>query len=122
VNLLEQNLTVSAGAAVQPIKIVLRDDYGELKADLRLPAGAESAMVFVIPEVVGRRVQNFQLSRAFMTQLAPGTYRVLAVDSAEDFEYDDPEVLSKYADKGRQVTISANQQAEIGLEVVHVED
>jgi hypothetical protein len=122
VNLLEQNLTVSAGAAVQPIKIVLRDDFGELKGSVSLPTGAESAMVFVIPEVAGRRVQNFQWSRAFMTQLAPGTYRVLAVDRAEDFDYDDPEVLGKYADKGRQVTISANQQAEIALDVVHIED
>jgi hypothetical protein len=55
-----------------------------------------------------------------MGQLAPGTYRVLAVDRADDFEYGNPEVLQKYLGKAREISLGPNQQGKIELELVHV--
>lgn len=125
VNLLEQNLTVGAGAAVQPIEIVLRDDYAQLRVTVKLPPDADSATVLIIPQAGVRQVQNFGVSRPqteFSLQLAPGAYHVLAVDRADDFEYANPETLRKYGGKARELTIVANQKTEIELELVHVED
>src|SRR6516162_3530867 len=134
VNVLGQSLTIAAGASVQPIEIVLRDDYGNLLGSVKLPATADSAMVFAVSEAGDRPVQNTtasqppmpsrggQLESSFALQLAPGTYRVFAVRNADEFEYGDPDLLRKYADNGQQVTIAPNQQAKIELDVVNVEN
>ena len=134
VNVLGQSLTIAAGASVQPIEIVLRDDYGNLLGSVKLPATADSAMVFAVSEAGDRPVQNTtasqppmpsrggQLESSFALQLAPGTYRVFAVRNADEFEYGDPDLLRKYADSGQQVTIAPNQQTKIELDVVNVEN
>jgi hypothetical protein len=132
-NLLEQNLTVTPGAAVEPIEIVLRDDFGSLEGNVALGAGDESTMVIAIPEGRQGQIRNAEVARPAesfdaahstavfqFAQLAPGTYRVLAVDRTNDFEYGNPEVLQKYASKAREITVGANQQAKIELELVHI--
>ena len=132
-NLLEQNLTVAAGSVVEPIEIVLRDDFASLEGSVTLGAETESAMVIAIPEGGPQQIRNVDIVRPAanydgshsgavfgMPQLAPGTYRVLAVDRADDFEYGNPEVLQKYASKGREISLVPNQQAKIELELVHI--
>ena len=132
-NLLEQNLTVAPGSAVGPIEVVLRDDFGSLDGSVALGAGDESVMVIAIPEDGHGRVRNVEVARPAgtfdaarstvgfeMSQLAPGRYRVLAVDRPNDFEYGNPEVVQKYASKTREITVGTNQQAKIELEVVHI--
>jgi hypothetical protein len=132
-NLLEQNLTVAPGSAVEAIEVVLRDDFGSLEGSVALGAGDESAMVIAIPEGGHGQIWNAELARPAgsfgagqstvgfqIAQLAPGTYRVLAVDRPNDFEYGNPEVLQKYAGNAREITVGANQQAKIELELVHI--
>jgi hypothetical protein len=132
-NLLEQNLTVAAGSAVEPIEIVLRDDFASLDGTVTLGGETESAMVIAIPEDGPQQIRNVEIVRPAanfdgsrpgavfgMPQLAPGTYRVLAVDRADEFEYGNPEVLQKYASKGREISLTPNQQAKIELELVHI--
>ena len=132
-NLLEQNLTVAAGSAVEPIEIVLRDDFASLDGTVTLGTENESAMVIAIPEGGPQQIRNVEIVRPAasfdgsrsgavfgMPQLAPGTYRVLAVDRADEFEYGNPEVLQKYASKGREISLMPNQQAKIELELVHI--
>lgn len=135
VNLLLQNLTLGAGASAEPIEIALRDDYGHLLGSVRVPPDSDSAMVIAIPDADGQRVLNTPTSSPpleagggksavtfALSPLAPGRYRVLAVDHADEFEYADPELLRKYADKGREITIASNETAKIELELVHVEE
>jgi Carboxypeptidase regulatory-like domain len=134
-NLLEQNLTVAPGSAVEPIAIVLRDDFASLEGSVALGAENASAMVIAIPEGGQQQIRNVDIVRPSasfdalrsgavfeMPQLAPGTYKVLAVDRADDFEYGNPEVLQKYASKGREISLLPNQQAKIELELVHIGD
>jgi hypothetical protein len=134
-NLLEQNLTVAPGSAVEPIEIVLRDDFASLEGTVSLGAENASAMVIAIPEGGQQQIHNvdivrpsasFDASRSGavfeMPQLPPGTYKVLAVDRADDLEYGNPEVLQRYASKGREVSLLPNQQAKIELELVHIGD
>ena len=133
VNLLEQNLTVAPGSSVEPIEIALRDDFASLEGSITLGEGNDSATVIAIPEGGQPQMRGVGLSRptpsidpshaaaAFeMGQLAPGNYKILAVDRADDFEYGNPEVLRKYLSKAREISLVANQQAKIELELVHI--
>jgi hypothetical protein len=89
--------------------------------------------VIAIPEGGVQQIRNIDVVRPTasfdgshsgaifqMPQLAPGTYRVLAVDRADDFEYGNPEVLQKYASKGREISLMPNQRAKIELELLHI--
>jgi hypothetical protein len=133
VNLLEQNLTVAPGSSVEPIEIVLRDDFASLEGSVTANAGNDSATVIAIPEGGQPQMRGVDLSRPSpsidpshaaavfeMGQLAPGNYKILAVDRADDFEYGNPEVLRKYLSKAREISLVANQQAKIELELVHI--
>jgi len=132
-NLLEQSLTVAPGSSVDPIEIVLRDDFASLEGSVRLGAENDSATVIAIPEGGQPQMRGVYVSRPWpnndasqaaamfeMGQLAPGNYKILAVDRADDFEYGNPEVLRKYLSKAREISLVANQQAKIELELVHV--
>jgi len=132
-NLLEQNLTVAPGSSVEPIEIVLRDDFASLEGSVTADAGNDSATVIAIPEGGQPQMRGVDLSRPTpsvdpshaaavfeMGQLAPGNYKILAVDRPDDFEYGNPEVLRKYLNKAREIALVANQQAKIELELVHV--
>jgi hypothetical protein len=132
-NLLEQNLTVAAGSSVEPIEIVLRDDFASLEGSVTVDAGNDSATVIAIPEGGQPQMHGVDLSRPMpsvdpshaaavfeMGQLAPGNYKILAVDRPDDFEYGNPDVLRKYLSKAREISLVANQQAKIELELVHV--
>jgi hypothetical protein len=133
VNLLEQNLTVAPGSWVDPIEIVLRDDFASLEGSVTFGAESDSATVIAIPEGGQPQMRGVDLSRPTpsvdtshaaavfeMGQLAPGNYKILAVDRPDDFEYGNPEVLRKYLSKAREISLVANQRAKIELEVVHI--
>jgi hypothetical protein len=132
-DLLEQELTVEAGSSVPPIEITLRDDAAMLSGRIRFSGDAESATVIAIRENGPRQVHNIEVSRPApgfagaegasfnLGQLAPGRYKVLAVNRA-DFEYRDPQLVAKYADKAREISLEANEQGTIDLEMVHVEE
>jgi hypothetical protein len=132
-NLFEQNLTVSAGASLPPIEVVLRDDFATLECSVTSNGRDDSATILFIPEGASHQVRAVGLSlsptadpnrpaAAFsMPQLPPGNYKVLAVDAPE-FEYGNPEVLRKYLSKARELYLSPGQNAEVKLELVHIGD
>jgi hypothetical protein len=130
VNLLEQSLTVTSGGSNQPIDIVLRDDFASVEGSL---SGRESQVTTVImiaansiPNPMQRRnltvMGTGSLSSFQIPQLAPGEYKILAVEGTNDIEYDDPDVLSKYLSKARDVSLVPNQKAKVDLAVVHIGD
>ena len=130
-DLTEQKLTVAPGASIPPIEITLRDDYATLAGKIRMTEESEIASVIAILNGRVQQVQNYAFSRAalppgtdssvdFQLFLAPGVYKVLAVDRIDDLEYSNPEVLEKYADATREVSIGTNDRTKIELSVVHV--
>jgi hypothetical protein len=123
-NLLREDLTVAPGGSVPPIQIVLRDDFASLEGKVSYDGQVESAVVIAIPEDAPRRSRNvaaYNPNGQFgLPQLAPGPYKVLAVDRLEGFEYANPEVLRKYLSKTRDVTLWPDQKASVNLEVVRV--
>jgi hypothetical protein len=53
--------------------------------------------------------------------LAPGSYRALAIDRTDDLEYRNPEVLRDYLTKAQDVTVSSKQESRVDLELVQRE-
>jgi uncharacterized protein (DUF2141 family) len=130
VDLLVQNLTVEPGGSNQPIQVVLRDDFASLEGSLTFGAESESATIMIIPAnsltnstqqrqnvMVANRARTFQ-----MPQLAPGEYKVLAVENPDEFEYGNPDIMRKYLSKAREVSLVPNQKVKVELEVVHIGD
>jgi len=122
-NLLESHLSVAPGGSMQPIEIVMRDDVASLSGNVSSDNQPLSATVMAIPErssaqpIMQPADSNGSFQFAF---LAPGAYKILAVDHPEQLEYSNPDVLRKYLSKARDTTLSADQAARIDLELVKV--
>jgi hypothetical protein len=129
VDLLEQSLTVGPGGSNQPIEVVLRDDFASLEGSVTFDAGSESATIIMVSDKsanslqqrwnveVRNRAPSFQLP-----QLAPGEYKIFAVENPDEFEYGNPEVVGKYLSKMRDVSLAPNQKVKVELQVVHIGD
>jgi carboxypeptidase family protein len=127
-DLLREDLVVAAGGSVQPIQVVLRDDFATLDgkiSDDGHPASG-SVEVIAIPEGTPRQSQpvvtNNPQGQFNLGQLPPGTYKILAVDHQGEFEYANPEILNKYLSKARDITLLPNQTASVDLELVRLGD
>jgi hypothetical protein len=109
---------------VEPIRVVLREDFGTLEGKFSHDPNAGPAIVVVISEDVPGRHHTAQLTEGDGTYrvdgLAPGNYRVLAVDRVDNFAYEEPEVSRKYESKMKEVTIGAGGTGHVDLEVVNV--
>jgi carboxypeptidase family protein len=125
-NLLREKLTVALGAEVEPIEIVLRDDFGTLEGKISHDSKLRPAVVVAISEESGQQthiatVRETTEGYSFSEQLAPGVYKVLAVDRIDNFAYREPEVVQIYSSKMKEVRIEPNGKVDVNLEVVSVE-
>jgi hypothetical protein len=125
VDLLRNDLTITPGAPVQPIDIVLRDDFALLSGAVRADGRNAPSLILLIPETSGTepRFQPTNPDGSFNIEyLAPGNYKILAIDSADNFEYTKPDALQKYLVYARDVTLGPHQSAKIDLDVVRPGD
>jgi len=119
---------VAPGGSVQPIQVILRDDFANLDGKISEdghPASG-SIEVLAIPENAPRQsrpvVTNHPQGLFNLSQLPPGAYKVLAVDRPNELEYASPDVLNKYLSKARDITLLPNQTANVDLELVRLGD
>jgi hypothetical protein len=127
-DLLREDLVVAAGGSVQPIQVIMRDDFatldGKISDDGHPVSG--SLEVIAIPEGAPRQsrpvVTNDPQGAFGLGQLPPGPYKILAVDRPGELEYANPQVLNKYLSKARDITLLPNQTASVDLELVRLGD
>jgi hypothetical protein len=122
-DLLESNLSVAPGTPPQPIEITLRDDVASLTGNVSSDNRTQTAMILAISEhaSIPPRIQPTDWNGGFQLPfLAPGSYKILAVDYPDRIEYSNPEALKKYLSKAREITLSPDQSAKIDLELVKV--
>ncbi|HEY4960126.1 MAG TPA: carboxypeptidase-like regulatory domain-containing protein [Terriglobales bacterium] len=129
-NLLTDELTVTAGAPVPPIEIVLRDDVATLGVIVKPSSGLDvPATIVVVPaqgsNVTPRTGQYFPSkdanggrSESQISSLAPGEYFVLAFDHIDSVEYSNPDVLKDYLPQAAHATLSANQNARVTVDLI----
>ena len=53
------------------------------------------------------------------SNLAPGDYKVLAFDSLDAIEYNNPEFLAKYSMRAARVTLAEKTTSPVTVELVH---
>jgi hypothetical protein len=121
-DLLESTLVVGGGASMPPIEVTLRNDGAEIDGSIvelakrstgdgYPPAG----FVYIVPVGSGRGMTLLvaQPNGEFQaTQLAPGTYRVLAFERPKnDLEYADEDAMRKY--DPQMVTVVAGQKTKM---------
>ncbi|HYL84073.1 MAG TPA: carboxypeptidase-like regulatory domain-containing protein [Candidatus Angelobacter sp.] len=124
VDLLRDDLVLDSSGSVPPIEVVVHDDGATLtgtvsSGDVPLPA-----QVVLLNE---RRkkpqlVQVGSNGRFEVSGLAPGVYRVFAVDASSGLDFTDPSFLEKISTKIHEVTLSPKQSASLELEVATVEE
>lgn len=122
VDLLREPLMVSEGDEVDPIEVVLRDDGAMLQTKIPAAGAEQQVQVVVFPDPMTTEPQT--TARGFGNQIGlgpipPGTYKVFAFDSNEEFEIS-AEKMTKYAAQAASVTVGANENASVVLELIHI--
>lgn len=126
-DLFRQELVVPEEGAVAPIEVVVRDDAGLLKIQVRTGKPGELGTVLLIsegepflePQIVGVVAGHTELLSA---PLAPGEYKVFAFDSIDGLDYTNPEAIAPYASSAAHVTVSANGNTSVTVDLVHTGD
>lgn len=125
-DLLSEQLTVTAGAEIPPIEVVLRNDGATLRVHVNTPESQRSVSVLIIPEhgppTNTRIVSTGSDGSFFINNLAPGAYAVLALESVEGLEYANPDVMQAYSSQAAHVTLESGGQAQVSVELMHVPD
>jgi hypothetical protein len=125
-DVLHRPITIGTAGGGAPIEVTLRNDGAEVMGRVELAdttggqksivGGSSAPMMFVhiipIGETLGplRIVQVWNDGAFDEKQLAPGTYRLLALDHlSKEMENGNPEVQRKYESRGVVVELSASQ-------------
>jgi hypothetical protein len=123
-DLLHEQLTVTVGAQIPPIEVVIRDDGATLSGHVDTGRSENPATVVLIPEQDPwneARIANTNPGGSFsVSNLAPGSYSVLAFDRGDELEYANPEVMEGYSAQATHVSLQPNGQSQIAVELTHV--
>jgi Carboxypeptidase regulatory-like domain len=124
VDLLTEDLTVPEGGTTEAIEVTLRNDGAKVSGNIRgRGAASASGMVLLVSSRAPRLVKETPITNGTFTirDLAPGSYRALAIDQADDLEYRNPEALRDYLTKAQDVTVGPKQESRVDLELVQGE-
>jgi hypothetical protein len=131
VDLSREPLVIGAGNATAPIEVTLRNDAGAISGALNQSATSAAgsqlgedttAYIYAVPlspatsrmpQVVARDTGQFSMSN-----VAPGSYRVLAFDRPVEIDATDAQAIAKYAGQGQTVTVEPNGSANVQLDVI----
>jgi hypothetical protein len=130
-DLTREALIVGPGNTTAPIQIVLRKDGGEIHCTVNPTQSSASgpqlgemtnAFVYAIPDSPnGSQIPQTALQipgTVVLPNLAPGVYRVIALDKYVDIEAASPTELARLAALGKSVTIEAGGIYNIELDVI----
>ena len=126
-NLLYDDLSIASTGQTYSMDIVLRDDSATLTGMVKSPdAKATEANILVAPipasKIPPQLFRSSTQSGFTFSGLAPGEYLVYAFDNVDALEYSRPEALEPYASQAAHVTLSANQKAQVSLDLIHTGD
>jgi hypothetical protein len=119
-DLLHEALVVGPGGVSSPIEVTLRDDGAEVDGKAE---GATQDYVYFLPvgESSGQyRAMTSNPDGSFtVAQLPPGSYLVLAFDSAQaDLAYTNQEVLKNFESQGQIIHVTAGQKEHLRLKII----
>lgn len=121
VDLLREDLVIGQGP-LPPIQVVLRDDGGSLRGTLMSEGHEAAGTVLLIPDRAPRQIKASVNGRGRFQfgKLAPGDYTVLAVDRIDNLEYRNPDVLASYLSNATHVSVAANGDSQITVNLIRI--
>lgn len=124
VDLLREVFTIPESGSVAPIEIVLRDDIGTIKTTIRSekPGQPADVLVFLEGALFPTVQQTGHTNSDMWFQVPPGRYNVLAFDSLNGVDYENPQVLAQYGSKSASVTVAADGVVSVAVDLIHVGD
>jgi len=121
-DLLRDPLVIAEGADSQPIRVVVRDDGASVNGTVQISDSNKSALVLMMPEGQTSnppRQVYVDPSGTFHAQgIAPGNYDILAFDRLDGLEYRNREVLNAYLSHAAHVTLTADEQAKVTVDLI----
>jgi len=122
-DLLHDPLVLDSAGAVPPIDVVVREGAATLSGTVLSGDQPTSAAVVLFPPDQ-RTPPGFAFSGpdgAFQLQnLAPGTYRVIALDNYSSLDLENQDVLRSVSSRAQEVTLVSKQTASIRLQLTSV--
>jgi hypothetical protein len=123
-DLLAEDLTVPEGGTTEAIEITLRNSGASVSGNVRARGAAPAdGIVLLVSSRAPRLVKATHIVNGSFTigDLAPGSYRALAIDRADDLEYTNPEALRDYLTNAEDLTLSPKQESRLDLELLQRE-
>jgi hypothetical protein len=123
VDLMSQNLTISAGSEPSAIEITLRNDGGTVSGTV-VESNGQLATVLLVQEHGDRNFVK-SLTRVYGTfqfnGLAPGDYALLASDGIDRLAYTNPEVLNPLLSSATHVNLQPHGSVNVSLSLSSVQ-
>lgn len=124
-NLALEPLTVAPSAGSDPIRIVLQNDVGRVKARILSNGQPAKGYFYLIPaDPSATPLQQFSGMNSRTNSgsytfpfLAPGNYLAVAYDRPHDLEYRNPEVLRQLSFVAKSITVPPNGETDVDVEV-----
>lgn len=124
-DLLRDDLVIAAEGNPASIEVSVRDDGGTISAEVS-PSGQASAIaVFAVSQDFPKAIQSAFTNKdgvAVFSGVAPGHYKVFAMDNASDLEYRMPGALDHFLLRASDVIVQAKQEASVRVKVLHREN
>jgi hypothetical protein len=120
-DLLRDDLIAGIEGGTRTVEIVVRDDGAVLSGTTTADGQPARSSVLIVPEETPsqlRKVTTNADGTFHAGGLAPGTYQIIAFDSADNLEYRNPAALADYLMKAQTVRLTPNQTATVNLEIL----
>lgn len=119
VDLLRDDLTITAGVAMPPIEVKLRNDGAELNVEVK--NSDKTTPITVVLYSVDYPKRSLALgvlpeSTANLGNLRPGTYKVVALQGAQEVEFRDAVFVEKYVAPAREVSLREGDKVSVEVE------
>jgi len=130
-DLTREPLIVGPGNTTASIQIALRNDGGQIQCTVNPAASSATApplgemsfyFVYAIPEFpAGAQIPQTAsqgLGACALANLAPGRYRVVALDKSMEIDGSDPGILERFSGLGKPVTVEAGGVVNLELDLI----
>jgi len=126
INLLRDPLVISEGAEPKSLQVLMRDDGASVTGNVQMGDNTPPIGVLLVSEgdaASPPRQVWVNPSGEFRAQgIAPGDYEILAFDRLDGIEFRNREVLNAYLSQAAHVTLSANQQAKVTVDLIRTRE
>jgi len=126
IDLMRDKLVIPAGSTVPPIDVLLRDGTASVVGNIHSEKPFIRAFVLLRPEFAPLQppiVVNADSIGSFKQDgLAPGDYLILGFDTLQGLEYTNSAVLDRYVPKAGRISLSANQNAALSVNLIATND